>query len=141
MPLVDVTYKPGYQLATIDGSKPCLDTKKIIFCDFGANIPALLVNHKDSLGLGEKTPEDGVQVQMHEYGQYDINIAEVWVKIHFSEEMPNLEERERIRNNVYMFLACWFGDAGYILPNDFVVDVIWGPTNGCGHVNGTTIEW
>lgn len=149
MPLVDITIKPDCRLRLI-GEEPNevrggdetreLLTRGILKVDFALALPELLIKHAVELRLDPNTKPDGVQVMHHDFGAYDVNIPDVWVKIQFSEECPTWDGREPIRDLLHNILVGWFRGMGYEL-DDFVVDLFWGPTNGKGTVNGTEIVW
>ena len=95
-------------------------------------------------GMDAATPEGGVQVQFHDYGEDDINVADLWIKVQFSELPPHEQARFDIRDAVFRAIVDAFHGLrahGVELPKNFILDVFWGPTNGCGSVNGTHIEW
>ncbi len=146
MPLVDVFLKPGFRLMLLDMNnkgnffKTESETNLIVKRDFAPALPMILVKYAKLIGLDANTPPEGVQVMCHNYGEYDINIANVWVKVQFSERMPSEDIRKIIRDKLYEEFINWFIDAGFI-PQDFVMDLFWGPTNGKGVVDGVKIEW
>ncbi len=139
MPLVDITVNPDYRFRQpwelFDEGKT-----RVWLSYFAGDLPNLLVRHADELGLDSDTPPEGIQVMMHDYGARDVNIADVWIKVQFSEECPEMEERLRIRDQLYGILAQWFHRRNLALGN-FVMDIFWGPTNGRGTVSGVEIEW
>lgn len=144
MPLVDITLRPGYEIH-VSGMCPhfTLDrerTRQLIKDDFAQALPSLLVEHAEDLGLDLDTPPEGVQVMRHDYDEGDVNVANVWVKIRLSEEHPPGHERRRIRDLLYELLIGWFREQE-LDPENFVMDLFWGPTNGRGTVDGTEIVW
>ena len=82
-----------------------------------------------------------MQVCMHEYGAYDINTSNIWIKIQLSEEVSNPLERIKIRDRMFDILCQWFIDTGYYVPYDFALDIIWGPTSGCIHTADQNYSW
>lgn len=141
MPLIDITLKPGYRMkmrtADPNFTVPADVTVKFHFAEA---LPALLVDHAEELGLATDTPPEGIQVMRHDYDEYDVNVANVWVKFQFSEDQPQLAERLRIRDRLYELLIGWFRSRE-LEPENFVMDLFWGPTNGRGSVDGVEIEW
>lgn len=144
MPLVDITLNPRYRLGqrSDENAAPLSNilTRTRVKEHFARDLPALLVRHGGELGLAPETPPEAVQVMQHEYGEDDVNVANLWVKLQFSEDCPELNERHRIRDRVYELLIGWFWEQGFE-PENFIVDLFWGPTNGRGAVNGVDIEW
>jgi len=141
MPLIDVTLKPGFTLCQTDGSELVTATRMIIRKEFGPALPELFVRNAEFFRMDGDTPSDGVQVQFHDYDEDDINVADVWVKVQFSEEQVDKSVRVIIRNAVFTAIVDWFDGLGIAVPDNFVLDVFWGPTHGCGSVNGKYIEW
>jgi hypothetical protein len=145
MPLIDVTLRPGYEfpeaeVAGISSEGPIM-ARIFIRKVFGPELPALFVSNHAEFGMDENTPEEGVQVQFHDYEEDDINIADVWIKVQFSEEPPGESMKFTIRDAVYDAVANLFVAHGLAVPNNFILDIFWGPTNGRGTVNGTAINW
>jgi hypothetical protein len=140
MPLIDVTCKSGYKLIWADGSSGP-DASEILGADFGPALPALFIENKNLLGLDASTLESGVQVQQHVFGQHDVNVPEVWIKVQFSENAPSKRKRVLIRDKVIDLVVTWFHENDHRMPDNLVLDVLWGPTSGCGFVGGTFIEW
>jgi hypothetical protein len=141
MPLIDITMKSTYEIRRVDGT--CLDqgvTHHKIKTVFSAEFPSLLVEHAKKLGLDADTPAEGIQVMNHNYGDYDVNIANLWIKVQFSENTPNKAKRIEIRDTLYDLIVEWFAERGMILEN-FIMDLFWGPTNGRGTVDGVEIVW
>lgn len=142
MPLIDVTLKHDYWLHTKDdGLVPPHSTRDFVRKNFAPALPKFFVDHAKDFGMDPDTPADGIQVQNHDYDSDDINIAQIRVKVQFSADMPEEPERFRICDSIFNALTELFVEAGFLVPNDFVVDVFWGPTNGRGCVNGTPFEW
>lgn len=141
MPLIDVTSKPGFRLKKTGDAGYVADTDAFVRRTLGPELPALFAQNSKAFGMGESVPEDGVQVQFHRYGRDDINTAELWIKVLLSEEPPSAEERVRIRNAIFDALVDLIHSHDLCMPDSFVLDVLWGPTSGCGSVNGTFIEW
>lgn len=142
MPLVDITLKPGYCIKVLrqGWSHTPHATGDIVKGQFAHAIPHLFVEHAKKLRLSADTPAEGIQVMRHDYDEGDVNIANVWVKVQFSERHAWWWRRKRIRNRLYSILTGWFREYGFEL-EDFVLDIFWGPTNGKGTVNGVEIEW
>jgi hypothetical protein len=140
MPLVDITFNPGYALRRAGGSPPMSieSTRYVVQRDFAQMLPRLLVENARKLMLDLDTPPEGVQVQNHDYGEFDVNIANVWIKIQLSESQP--DKSTRIRDALYDLLVGWFISRG-LAPENFVMDLLWGPTSGKGVVNGVEIAW
>lgn len=146
MPLVDITLKNGYRAKSLTSdrfrtarlSKEM--TLRIVRVDFGSALPRILIDNAAELGLDPTTPPEGVQVMHHDYGPFDLNTATVWVKLQYSEDCPTPEERLRIRDRLYSLFMEWFAQHN-VVPEDFVIDIFWGPTNGRGVVGGVEIVW
>ena len=145
MPLVDITLKPGYRMKMLGMKDPHTTAHETITHDmvkgrFARALPTLLVEHAQRLGLDPTTPPEGVQVMCHDYALYDVNTANVWIKFQFSEERHPLEERRYITDRLYNLLIEWFREQE-LEPENFMIDLFWGPTNGMGTVNGREIVW
>jgi hypothetical protein len=115
-------------------------TRDMVKYHFARALPGLFVENAQLLRLGPDTPPEGVQVQNHDYGELDVNVANVWVKIQLSETQPDTMEHCHIRDALYDILIAWFVSRD-LIPEDFVMDLFWGPTNGKGVVNGVEIVW
>lgn len=139
MPLIDVTLKPGFTLTSKDGL--IRHTRHFIRKVFGPELPGLFVKNSELFGMDTNTPEDGVQVQFHDYDEDDINVADIWIKVQFSEEQRDRSTRLDIRNEVFDVIVDQLKAHGFQRPDNIVLDVFWGPTHGYGCVNGTVIEW
>jgi len=139
MPLIDVTLKPGFTLTNAGGT--VVHTRPFLRRKFGPELPGLFAQNCAAFGMEANTPEDGIQVQFHDYDADDINVADVWVKVQFSEEQLDYSKRIHIRDNVFDAIVKLFHLHGMQVPDNFILDVLWGPTHGCGSVNGTFIEW
>lgn len=141
MPLIDITMKSDYRIRCANDT--CLGvsvTHHKIKTVFSQELPSLLVKHAEKLGLDAGTPAEGIQIMNHDYGDYDVNIANLWIKVQFSERLPNKEKRIQIRDTLYGLIVEWFAERDMILEN-FVMDLFWGPTHGRGTVNGVEINW
>lgn len=142
MPLIDVTLRPGYAFPEAEGHEFGPEaTRYFVRKTFGPELPGLFVNNCAKFGMDVDTPEDGVQVQFHDYDEDDINVADVWIKVQFSEEQTERSERLAIRDAVFGTIVDALHEHGLMMPDNFILDVFWGPTNGCGSVNRTYIEW
>lgn len=108
---------------------------------FGPELPKLFVDNWRTFGMNAGTPEDGVQIQFHDFGEDDINAPSLWIKVQFSEEVTDAVKRIDIRQAVFSQLANTFRSLGVAVPANFMLDVFWGPTHGCGRVNGKHIGW
>ncbi|MFZ3009991.1 MAG: hypothetical protein WA030_03170 [Candidatus Microsaccharimonas sp.] len=144
MPLIDITMKPGYRMRLkktrgVVSATPNV-TRIMIKQHFSQALPELLVANVAKLGLDLDTPSEGIQVMNHNYGDYDVNVANVWIKFQFSEPQPELGERLRIRNQLYALIMGWF-EFKELIPEDFIMDILWGPTNGKGVIDGVEILW
>lgn len=139
MPLIDVTLSPRFRFKKIGGNT-IVSTDQLVRRKLGPELPALFANNSDAFGMGD-TPESGVQVQFHRYGDDDINTADLWVKVQLSEEPPAHDERVRIRNAMFGAIVDMIHAHDLIMPDSFVLDVLWGPTSGCGSIKETFIEW
>jgi hypothetical protein len=140
MPLIDVTQSRNFRFKRSDGDA-VIAADVLVRRTLGPELPALFARNSAAFGMGDHTPEDGVQVQFHRYGPDDLNTADLWIKVQLSEEPPSADERIRIRNAMFSALVDMIHAHGLIMPDSFVLDVLWGPTSGCGSVNGTFIEW
>jgi hypothetical protein len=144
MPLVDITLKPNFCLKLADMHSDVWSsaeiTRMLVKYHFARALPGLFVENAEALGLDTTTPPEGIQVQNHDYGEFDVNVANVWVRIQLSESLPDEEERFRIRDVLYDILVNWFAVQGFY-PEGFVMDLFWGPTNGKGVVDSVKIEW
>lgn len=141
MPLVHVTHRPSFEFTKIGGSPAADSTEHIVRRMIGPELPALFAGNSAAFGMGESVPETGVQVRFHRYGPDDINVADLWVLVLFSEDPPSVDERVRIRHAVWDALVDKIHAFNLTVPDNFMLDVLWGPTSGCGSVNGTLIEW
>ena len=142
MPLIDIRTKRGYIFPEYGlNESPSADTKHVIRKVIGPELPSLFVRNSDKFGMDVDTPEAGVQVQFDVYDEDAINPADIWIKVQFSEDKPPRAERLFIRNRVYEVLVEAFYALGLDTPKNFMFDVFWGPTNGCGTMNGTFIKW
>ena len=140
MPLIDVTLKPGFRFKQVGGGTVTA-TETLVRRTLGPELPTIFARNCAAFCMGEHTPEDGVQVQFHRYGEDDINVADLWIKVQLSEESPSATERVRIRNAMFDAIVEMIHAHDLVMPDSFVLDVLWGPTSGCGSVNGTFIEW
>lgn len=141
MPLIDVTLKPGFEFKNTLGGMAVQPADRIVRRFIGPRLPGLFASNSVAFGMGDSVPESGVQVQFHHYGPDDINIADLWIKVQLSEEPPSPDERVRIRNSMFDAIVEMIHAQNLSMPDSFVLDVLWGPTSGCGSVNGTFIEW
>jgi hypothetical protein len=144
MPLVDITIMPGYRIQLVKMRDKVFAaaeiTHKLVCCHFARALPDILVKNARILKLDPRTPPEGIQVQSHEFGKFDVNVPNVWIKVQLSENQPDEIECFRIRDELYRILVEWFTDQDYT-PEDFVLDLLWGPTNGKGVVKGVEIMW
>jgi hypothetical protein len=142
MPLIDVTLRPEFFFEELRfKDKPSRRTRQVVRELFGPKLPQLFVENATSFGMDPETPLSGVQVQFHDFDIDDINVPDVWVKVQFSENPPERDERADIIEAVYESLIGVFDSLEMMPPDNFMMDVFWGPTHGCGRVNGTFIEW
>ncbi|HTJ73334.1 MAG TPA: hypothetical protein VL481_01955 [Verrucomicrobiae bacterium] len=140
MPLIDITQRPGFQFKKIGGGT-VTSTDVLVRRTLGPELVTVFAHNSAAFGMGDHTPENGVQVQFHRYGPDDINVADLWIKVQLSEEPPNATERVQIRDRMFDAIVTLVHLHDLIMPDNFVLDVLWGPTSGCGSVNGTFIEW
>ena len=146
MPLIDVTRRPSYvfpeSVGYLGGTEMARQATTDFFQTvFAPAIPKLFAQNCADFGMDHDTPEDGVQVQLHDYGEYDVNVADIWILIRFSESYPGEARAQEIRDSVFLAIAELFHDHGLNAPDNYILDVFWGPSHGCGSVNGTYIEW
>lgn len=142
MPLIDITIKPGVQLKERNGSPFSLGTSRpFLHRVIGPELPGLFVRHRTTFGMDNDTPKDAVQVMFHNFTEHDINVPDVWMKVQFTEEQTDERSRHFIRDAVFKAIVELFHRRGANMPDNFVLDVFWGPTHGCGTVNGSYIEW
>lgn len=141
MPLIEVTTRPGLTLPCFTGTGAARATRTFIRGSFGARLPFLFALNWEEFGMEERIPEAGVQVRFHEYGQDDINTADLWVVVCLSEDPPkDKNARIAIRNAIFTTITDALRELDMEIPS-VVLDVFWGPTSGCGVVRGTVIEW
>lgn len=146
MPLIDVTRRPSYVFPEAVGYLGGTEMARQATTDFfqtvfAPAIPKLFAQNSADFGMDHDTPEDGVQVQLHEYGMFDVNVADIWIKVQFSEPYPARGEASRIRDAVNDAIVELFHTHGLNAPDNYILDVFWGPSHGCGSVNGKYIEW
>ena len=146
MPLIDVTRRPSYvfpeSVGYLGGTEMARQaTTDFIQTVFAPALPKLFAQNCADFGMDHDTPEDGVQVQLHEYGEHDVNVADIWIKIQFSEPYPGETLARAIRDAVNYDIGELFHIHGLDIPYNYILDVFWGPSHGCGSVNGTYIEW
>jgi hypothetical protein len=146
MPLIDVTRRPSYVFPEAVGYLGGTEMARQVTTDFfqtvfAPAIPKLFAQNSADFGMDHDTPEDGVQVQLHEYGMFDVNVADIWIKVQFSDPYPGRGEASRIRDAVNDAIVELFHTHGLNAPDNYILDVFWGPSHGCGSVNGTYIEW
>ena len=141
MPLIDLTHRPGLKLTTEDGGEHSGIISLELLKRIGAQLPGLFAQNANCYGLSERTAEDAVQVMFHQYGEHDVNTADLWIKVQFSESPPALKERKRIRDAVFNDLVRTFEELGLDAPESFVIDLLWGPTHGKGRIKGSQIVW
>lgn len=146
MPLIDVTRRPSYAFPESVGYIGAAEWARQATADFiqqvfAPALPKLFAENSADFGMDPDTPEDGVQVQLHEYGEHDVNVADIWIKVQFSESYPAWGEAPRIRDAVNDALVELFHTHGLNAPDNYILDVFWGPSHGCGSVNGKYIEW
>ncbi|HEY5695277.1 MAG TPA: hypothetical protein VIQ80_00405 [Candidatus Saccharimonadales bacterium] len=139
MPLIDVMTKRGFRLQ-VSGSGPMTATGPFLRRTLGPQLPKLFASNSAAFGMGD-TPESGVQVTFREFSPDDINTPDLWVKVQLSEEPPEAAEQARIRGAIFDALVGLMHGHNLRAPDNFVLDVLWGPTSGCGSVNGVFIEW
>ena len=146
MPLIDVTHRPDYAFPQSGVYRANMElghqaTRDFIRKVFAPSLPKLFVKNCTDYGMDPDTPEDGVQVQLHEYGEHDVNVADIWIKVQLSESYPAWGEAPRIRDAVNDALVELFHAHGLNVPDNYILDVFWGPSHGCGSMNGKYIEW
>ena len=146
MPLIDVTRRPSYTFPEfVDGLGSAKlgqeATKDFIQDEFAPSLPKIFAQNCTDFGMDHDTPEDGVQVQLHEYGVCDVNVADIWIKVQFSEVYPSCYRAQEIRDSVNRAIVELFHSHDLMVPDNYILDVFWGPSHGCGSVNGTFIEW
>ena len=138
MLLIDMTVRPGYAFPEAEdheiGPK---STRCFIRMVMGPELPAIFVRNCALFGMDPNTPEDAVQVRFHDYDKDDINVADIMVQIQFSEDVPDKVTRIEIRDAVFEAIVADFRSHGLGVPNNFIVEVSWGPTHGFGCVNRT----
>lgn len=146
MPLIDVTHRPDYAFPQSGVYHANMElgqhaTRDFIQKVFAPSLPKLFVKNCTDYGMDPDTPEDGVQVQLHEYGEHDVNVADIWIKIQFSEPYPGVTLAQATLDAVNYDIGQLFRIHGLDTPDNYILDVFWGPSHGCGSVNGTYIEW
>lgn len=144
MPLIDVTTRPDWALELSDAFDIKYDpeeTRELIRYGLCPQLPRILVSKREKLGMDLDTPENGVQIQFHDFGPDDINVPQLWIKVQFSEDAPERCARTSVRDELFKIVTDLFHLQGMKMPDEFMLDVFWGPTHGCGMVNGTYIEW
>ena len=142
MPLIDVTVKPGYVFPE-DQKHYAAPATAMYFVrrNFAPDLPALFMANKSKFGLDATTPQEGVQVQIHTYDEFDVNVADLWVKVQLTEAPPRKAARLAICKAMHDALVALLHEFGYEVPNNFMLDVFWGPGHGCGTIDGTYTQW
>lgn len=82
-----------------------------------------------------------MQVQFHDFGEDDINVPDVWIKVQFSEEQHDQTAQMMIRTAVRETLEDLFNEYEVSVPANFAVDLLWVTTHGFGNVNGVNFTW
>ena len=146
MPLIDVTRRPSYAFPESVGYIGAAEWARQATADFiqqvfAPALPKLFAENSADFGMDPDTPEDGVQVQLHEYGEHDVNVADIWIKVQFSEVYPSCYRAQEIRDSVNRAIVELFHSHDLMAPDNYILDVFWGPSHGCGSVNGKYIEW
>lgn len=105
-------------------------------------LPGVFAQNCANFGMDHGTPEGSVRVQYREDGFYDVNVADLLVKVEFSEVYPGRESALDIRESVKTAIMNVFHRHSLMVPdNNYVLELSWGPSHGFGTVNGTHIEW
>lgn len=142
MPLIDVTVRPGYSFPELSNrqQQPAA-TRDFVRTVLGPMLPGLFIEYREALGLDDTMPLEAVQVQFHDFGEDDINIPDIWIKIQFSEEQLDQSTRMIVRSAVRDMLDDLFTEYGVSVPANFAVDLLWASTHGFGSVSGVNFAW
>ena len=142
LPLIDITLRPGFSLLLAgEGRYTPAETRFVVRELIGPTLPMLFVMNCHEFGMNSETPEAAVQVRFHDYGKDDVNIADLWIVVRFGEEAPARLRRIEIRDAVCKTIIDLIASHGAKVPDNFMIDLFWGPTHACGTVNGTMINW
>ncbi len=144
MPLIDVYLRLSYRIRIADDKDQSTlgpdKTRFVIMSDFARSLTYSFYKNREALGLDKDTPFEAIQLMCHDFDKFDLNIPSVWVKVQFTEPLPDKQKRDTIRDIIFDILVDWFTKAGYAA-DGLVLDLLWGPTSGKGVVNGVIIEW
>lgn len=142
LPLINITLRPGFSLLLAEeGRYTPAETRLVVRELIGPALPTLFIMNCREFGMDSETPEPAVQVQFHDYDKDDVNIADLWIVVRFGEEAPAKPRRIEIRDAVCKTIIDLITSHGARVPDNFIVDIFWGPTHGCGTVNGAMINW
>ena len=152
LPLVNIVSEPKF-----------LTGRSSVAYQLGAALPALFVANEQRLRLDPGTPEVAVQVMFAKYGELDINTAEVWVLITFTEDGLTEDQQEDVRQvlrellygalagiveqRAKLHLAARSDELGLGATENqipkLVVDSFWGDGHGfmLDRLGNVTLEW
>jgi hypothetical protein len=135
MPLIDITCKPNFYPLEEGGSALQYRTVRL-----GDSLPSLCLLSKDLLGLEPGTPQEGVQVDYHQFHARAVNAPDIWIKFPFSEPYLGGLRSSEIVAALKEIIFDWFEADGTNLPG-IAVDCFWGPTHGFLKFGDTSADW
>jgi len=107
--------------------------------ELGEAIPQMLFEHKEALHLDPDTPVEATQVNFDEFHIKSINTPDIWIKIQFTEVLPDHKMCE-VREATKSLIMVWFErfESG---PPDLAVDIFWGPSHGFLRYGAIRHQW
>jgi hypothetical protein len=141
MPFIDIYVAPNVMIGKLERPSETASLRVVARKFFGPSLPQLIVDKAKELALDDNTPADAVQVKHWDHGVDDINITDLSIIVQFSEVLDLTEKREYVRDRLVDITVSWFHDNDYKMPDEFSLDIKWGPMHGVLMINGQYIEY
>lgn len=135
MPLVTLTCSKPYYPS--EASQPPYRGREQITATLASDLPRLIIECSDALGLEPGTPAEAVQVDIKQFHPLSVNAVDVWVHVQLSE---NYSRATKARDALISILEDYFKE-NRSEPN-WALDMFWGPGHGkYSFRSGETMTW
>lgn len=142
MPLVTVTCSNEFYPPDREPADQALTDAQRVVVEFVKALPGLIAANAVRLGLDpDKTPEDGVQVDIKSFHSYAVNVPDLWFHVWFAEPYPGETQGFATRDALVEIMTGWLKEQQIEL--SYALDMFWGPDHGriVSPLGAIELEW
>lgn len=109
------------------GDASLLNHQQRAVVELAKELPVVIAANADAFCLPPNAPSEVTQVELAQFGDYDVNVPDVWVFMLQTEELP-VERRIAQRDLMKYHLGAWRTRLG--LNISVALDIFFGPGHG-----------